>query len=92
MAGWERGLIYRLAAESGLRHGEIYGLLKRDFDFDARLINVRAACAKNARNDQIPLRPELAEALRDYMADFPMTAKAFPRLWKGQGAKMLHID
>jgi hypothetical protein len=45
-------------------------LPKKDFDFDARLVNVRAACAKNSRNDQIPPRPEFAEALRAYMAGF----------------------
>jgi integrase len=66
--------------------------LKRDFNFSGNTLTVRAACAKNSKTDQIPLRPELADALREYMADFPLTGRAFPKLRKEKGAPMLHAD
>jgi integrase len=65
-----RGLIYLLAAYTGLRRGEIRSLFWADLHLDeARpFILARASTTKNKKTAPLPLLPVLAQSLRDFRA------------------------
>ncbi len=58
MTGAERAALYRLAAESGLRSGELATLKSKSFDLDGGTVTVQAAYSKRRREDTLPLREE----------------------------------
>ena len=71
MTGPERSVLYQIAISTGLRANEIRSLTSVDFDLadlDNATVSVRAAYAKNRREDTLPLRRDLAELLRDFIA------------------------
>jgi len=65
-----RSVIYRLAATTGLRRGEMAALRWSDFDLEAATVTVRAATSKGAKiaNDDrdvvLPLPPTTVASLR----------------------------
>lgn len=65
MTGHERAVVYRFAAESGLRVAELRSLRPSSFDLDPDepTVTVAAAYSKRRREDTIPVRPEMAERL-----------------------------
>ncbi len=75
-----RGLVYLLAAYTGLRRGEIRKLVWEDLHLDGPhpYIEARASTTKNKTRAVIPLVPVLAEALRE---KFTRRAPAFPRVF-----------
>lgn len=77
MTGHERALVYRLCAESGLRANEVRNLQVSSFDFEARVVKVRAHYAKNREEDHLALHPDTAEDLQAYLAHKLPTALAF---------------
>lgn len=96
LTGRERGLVYQLALETGLRHNEIKTLTRADFLLSASPASVRiqAQNEKAGRGDVLPIRPELAQALAGYFNEtlsLP-NALAFPTMWKQRGAEMLRED
>lgn len=79
--GW-RGLVYFLAAFTGLRKGEIRSLLWVDMHLDGArpFIAVRAATTKNSKTAQQPLVPALASALQALRSqERATTGKVFRR-------------
>ncbi len=68
--GADRAIVYRVAAETGLRANELRTLTAGAFDLDAEppTVTVKAGYSKHRREDVLPLRPELVEALRTYLA------------------------
>ena len=93
LSGHERSLVYRLAVETGFRYSEIRSLTKASFDFsgDRATVTLHAADTKNKRNALQPLREDLTNDLREYLALHLPNAKAF-RLWGGKGAAMIQED
>ena len=77
MSGYERSLLYRFAAETGLRANEIRSLKAGDFDFDNLTVTVRAAYSKRRREDVQPLRPDTAALLQEFLRDKMPDVKAF---------------
>ena len=77
MAGPERALLYRTAVETGLRLNELSTLTRRYVDLDACTITVRAGYSKRRREDVQPIRPELAEALRQHLERKTPAARVF---------------
>ena len=77
MSGPERALLYRFCAETGLRANEVRTLTAGAVDRDALTVTVRAAYSKHRETDTVPLRPELAEALREHLSGKLPTAKVF---------------
>jgi integrase len=69
ITGPERSLLYRFAAETGLRAGEIRSLTCGSFDLDAKppTVTVAAGYSKHRREDVVPLRPDTAEVMRDQL-------------------------
>ena len=60
-------MLYRLAAETGLRRNELRSLTRAAFDLDAKVVTVTATNTKNRKTATLPLRPEMAEELRTYL-------------------------
>ncbi len=65
MTGPARAMLYQLAAESGLRAGELRSLAWDSFDLDASppTVTVRAAYSKRRRDDTLPLKASTAQML-----------------------------
>ena len=95
LTGTERALIYRLALETGLRHGEIRKLRRVDFHLtaDPASVTIRAQDEKAGRGDTLPLRPDLARDLDTYFKTRLALpgASAFPNMGT-KGAEMLRQD
>jgi len=82
MDGHERTLLYRFAAETGLRANEIRTLTVSAFDFsnpEEPTVRIKAGYSKHREIDLMPLRPELAVALQTFFKAKNKTpqAKAF---------------
>lgn len=97
--GRDRAAIYMLAAGSGLRAHEVGMLTYADLLLDANSprVTVRAAYAKNRRQDTIPLPRQVAEYLRNYLASRPsVPADQAKRIWPGtwwqRAAGTLRVD
>jgi integrase len=79
MTGPERALCYRLAAESGLRAGEIRSLTRSSFELssDSPSVTVAAAYSKRRREDVQPIPQALADLLAVHLAGKLPAAPAF---------------
>jgi integrase len=79
LSGPERRLLYWLAVETGLRSAELRSLTRASFRLggDTRTVTVEAAYSKHRREDTLPLRPELAEALQEFLTDKLPATQAF---------------
>jgi hypothetical protein len=69
--GWERALTYEVMLTTGMRKGEVASLSVADLDLrdDAPSVTLHGVNAKNGRRCEIPLRPDVAGHLRDWVAD-----------------------
>ena len=77
MSGTERYLLYRFAAETGLRANEIRNLKVGDFDCDNLTVTAKAGYSKRRREDVQPLRPDTAALLQDFFMGKMPNVKAF---------------
>ena len=77
MKGYERALLYRLAAESGLRADELRSLKVSSFDFKNRIVSIKSGCTKNKKEVVMPLRPDTAVELKDFFKGKIPNVKAF---------------
>lgn len=78
LSGPDRAMIYWLAAETGLRAGEITSLTVGAFDFTAGTVTVEASTSKRRRRDTLPLRKDLAAALKKAMGKRHHGEKVWP--------------
>ena len=92
LSGHERAVLYRFAAETGLRSNEIRELKVSQFDFDGRTVTARAGYTKNKEKAVLPLREETAALLRDFMREKLPSAQAFQMPSRYKMAKMLRAD
>ena len=71
----ERKIVYLIAVETGLRNGEVRALRVGDVHLDDGnpRIEARASTTKNGKAAIIPLRADLAEQLREYFKDHPLS-------------------
>ena len=92
MAGRDRAMLYRLAAETGFRASELASLVPESFVLDSNppLVVVEAASTKNSKTANQPIRPELANLLRPWIADKPPGRPVFKIPEKT--AQMLRAD
>ncbi len=77
MSGYERYLLYRFAAETGLRANEIRHLKVTDFDFDNLTVSCQAGYSKRRREDVQPLRSDAAVLLKEFFRGKMPNVKAF---------------
>lgn len=81
-SGEERARVYLFSFLTGLRRQEMASLTPRSFDLDADqpIVTVEAQCSKHRRKDVLPLHPELASNLRDWLRAMRSDESLFPRL------------
>jgi len=92
MTGYQRTMLYGLAAYTGLRANEIRSLTVSSFDFDNCTVKVKAAYSKRRREDILPLRKGTAEAMRELLRSKTPNAKAFDLPSKYRMADMVRAD
>jgi len=79
--GQTRALIYALALGTGLRRGELQRLRHADVDLESGMLTVPAISAKAKREQRVPLRKDLCERLRTFVAHSALgetTSPVFP--------------
>ncbi len=71
--GKDRAMLYRVAIGTGFRAAELASLTPESFDLDADppTVTVQAAYSKHRRRDVQPIRDDLSELLRPWLADKP---------------------
>jgi len=70
--------IVKTAYWTGLRRGELFGLMWPDIDFVHGRIVVRAATTKTASTRHLPMHPELRAVLLDWQGKGEQTGLLFP--------------
>ncbi len=94
MTGSVRAVLYRLAAESGLRAGELRALSRANLNLDGAkpTATVPAASAKNRRERTVPLKADMAADLRALVGSKLPTARVFRLPRPENMVKMLRAD
>jgi integrase len=94
LSGFDRAMLYTVAAFTGLRASELVSLTPASFALDAEppTVTVEAAYSKRRRRDSILLRPDLAALVRDWLAGRPADRQLWPGLWWKHAAKMVRAD
>ncbi len=90
MTGYQRALLYRLAAETGLRRDELKSLKKSSFDFDDCTVTAEAGDTKNKKSAVLPLRKDTAIVLKQLLQGKLPNVQAFNVPYKT--AKMIKAD
>ncbi|MFC1795172.1 tyrosine-type recombinase/integrase, partial [Planctomycetota bacterium] len=91
LTGYERSLLYRLAAETGIRAGAFWKLKVKNINFESCQIKVLDIDSKGKKTRYQRLRKNTALELQQYLANKLPEARAFP-FWKDRGADMLRAD
>lgn len=83
-SGADRAALYRLALGTGFRANELRSLTPEAFHLDGETptVTVAAAYSKRRRDDVQPIRPDLAEALRPWLASKAPGKPVFGKLTK----------
>ena len=70
LAGPDRAMLYLLAGWTGFRRKELASLTRGSFDLESTppTVTVKAAYAKNKRQDSIPLHPVIVARLQEWFA------------------------
>jgi integrase len=94
LTGDDRAVIYTLAMYTGFRASELASLTPGSFDLDAEppTVTVNADCSKHRPEDVQPLRRDVAELLRPYLAGRPRGAPVWPGRWWQDGAAIIRRD
>ena len=94
LTGKDRAVMYVLAQRTGLRRSELKRITPRAFNLTAEppLVVISARDSKGRREDVVPLGVELAEVLREYLADRPRGEPIWPGTWWRRSADMLRKD
>lgn len=92
MSGPDRAMLYRLAAGSGLRAGEIASLTPESFQLDGATpsVVVAAGHSKRRREDRQPIRGDLADALAEWLAGKAKGERVFTGTMHRTGAMLRH--
>ena len=71
LIGLERVMLYLSAAYTGLRASELASLSEASFDFNSEplTVTVQAAYSKRRRKDVLPLHPDLAYRLQEWLSE-----------------------
>lgn len=79
VAGPDRALVYRMAAETGIRSSELRSLTASSFDLEGKppTVTVMAAYSKHRKQDVQLMKQATAELLKQSLATKMPTAKAF---------------
>jgi integrase len=94
LTGPDRAVLYAIACASGFRASELASLCPAAFDLDGKppTVTLAAEIAKNGKTAVQPLPPDLAQALRGYLAGRLAGKPVWPGNWPDNAADMLRID
>jgi integrase len=94
LTGPDRLVLYTLAANTGFRANELASLTPAAFDLqnERPTVTVRAGYSKRRREDEQPLRADVAEMFRQYMAGKPKKQPLWPGTWPDVAAEMIRVD
>ena len=96
LTGKQRYMLYLLALTTGLRAKELASVTWRRLNLSESgpCITVLIAYAKNDREVTLPLRKDVADEFRRWLAegDFSLNDKVFPRFNENKGAEILRKD
>jgi integrase len=94
LTGADRLVLYTLAANTGFRASELGSLSPSSFAFEATpaTVTVRAGYSKHRREDVQPIRPDVAEMMRQYCARKPDREPLWPGTWTEAAAEMIRGD
>jgi integrase/recombinase XerC len=92
--GTDRMMIYAVAMTTGLRAHELSTVRPASFRLDEgdAQVEVQAAYSKNRRKAEQPLPPDIAVALRPYLANRAQNKPVWAGLWWQNAAEMLRRD
>ncbi len=90
--GYQRGILYRFAAETGFRALEIRSLKVADFDFNNSVVNLGGGFTKNRRETTIPLKAATADKLKTIFIGKIPQAQAFKMPSTSNLARMIRSD
>ncbi|MCY2966468.1 MAG: site-specific integrase [Planctomycetota bacterium] len=93
-SGEQRARIYLLSYLTGLRRNEISSLTSQSFSLksDPPTLMVDAKSSKHRRKDVLPLHPELAEMLPEWLRGLNPGEKLFPKLGDRKTWRMVKMD
>jgi integrase len=93
MTGEDRSILYAIALGTGFRAGELRSLTPESFnlDGDPPTITCAAGYTKNGKKAVQPIRPELAELLRPWLAGKPLEERLFA-FRQDNAARMIRDD
>ena len=94
LTGEDRYFLYLLAAGTGFRANALANLTPADFDWAEATVTLAARFNKSRKTKVLPLPPDVANAIRDYLAGKPANALAWGGTWASgcTGAEMLRRD
>lgn len=92
MSGQERAVLYLLAAETGLRYGELKSLTVSSFDLDDSAVIVKKPNSKNRKGAEQYLKQERIEPLREFLRSKLPQVKVFNIPNQRRGASLLRAD
>jgi integrase len=94
LTGADRLVLYTLAANTGFRANELGSLRPGSFNFQATpaTVTVRAGYSKHRREGVHPLRADVAEMMRQYVAGRRPDKPLWPGTWTDAGAEMVRLD
>jgi len=92
LSGHDRALLYCLAVSTGLRASECASLTATSFNLRSQpaTVTVDAAYSKNGEQATLPLRADLATALKAWVKG--RKSRLWPGTWNKVGAKMMRQD
>ncbi len=92
--GEQRARIYMVAYLTGLRRKELGSLTPKSFNLDATppTVTVAATASKHRQEDVLPLHPELAVMLGQWLKGMQPGDKLFPRLGQRKTHVMVRKD
>ncbi len=87
-------MLYRVAAGTGFRAGELASLTPRNFilDADPPAIVLDARSSKRRSANRQPIRSDLADVLRPWLTGRPSAAPVWSGSWCDQAAEMIRAD
>ena len=92
LKGYDRAVLYLIAAETGYRLHEMATLKVGSFDFDDCSVSIEREDAKDRRAVTTPLRTKRAKQLKEYFKGRDRDEPAFPMPKFPRGWKMLKTD
>jgi len=92
LEGYDRAILYRFAALTGFRSKEIRSFRVSDIDLTGLTVVLSGDFTKNGKEAIIPLRPDLAAALREYLSGKLPDVQAFAMPSKHNVARMFRKD